>query len=271
MASASILLQSKSDRFPNGLGNDSGELGHNIMDHHFKVGARAKVIGFDDKYTKGRRANGIYIPRFRNIDKETEQKDFIRGYGYQGGATRGGLSDLVAEYKYGPQLKEAILKPGEWTINLSGFGETLPNHKNRLYLNYDKLDNWGLPTITFDADFGDNEIAMRKDIVEQAIKMLELAGYKDIEGYDEIENRAMGLGIHEMGTARMGKDPKSSVLNKHNQIHNCTNVYVTDGSFMTSSGCQNPSLTYMAFTARAANHAANEFKKITHNKLKYET
>ena len=261
MASASILLQSKSDRFPNGLGNDSGELGHNIMDHHFKVGARAKAVGFDDKYTKGRRANGIYIPRFRNIDKGTEQKDFIRGYGYQGGATRGGFSDLVAEYRYGPQLKEAILKPGEWTIDLSGFGETLPNHKNRLYLNYDKLDDWGLPTITFDASFGDNEIAMRKDIAEQAVRMLEEAGFKDVQGYDNIEDRAMGLGIHEMGTARMGRDPKTSVLNKYNQIHACKNVYVTDGSFMTSAGCQNPSLTYMAFTARAANHAAEQLKK----------
>ena len=261
IASASILLQSKSNRFPNGLGNDSGELGHNIMDHHFQVGARGIVEGFEDKYTKGRRPNGIYIPRFRNLGGKTNQKEFTRGYGYQGGAGRGSSSELVAELKYGEELKEAILKPGQWRVNLLAFGETLPDHSNKMYLNYDKKDEWGLPTVTFDADFGDNEMAMRKDMQEQAIKMLEAAGFKDIKGYGNTKGRAMGLGIHEMGTARMGRDPKTSVLNKHNQIHACKNVYVTDGSFMTSSACQNPSLSYMAFTARAANHAANEIKK----------
>ena len=261
IASASILLQSKSNRFPNGLGNDSGELGHNIMDHHFQVGAKGIVEGFEDKYTKGRRPNGIYIPRFRNLGGKTNQKEFTRGYGYQGGAGRGSSSELVAELKYGEELKEAILKPGQWRVNLLAFGETLPDHSNKMYLNYDKKDEWGLPTVTFDADFGDNEMAMRKDMQEQAIKMLEAAGIKDIKGYDNTKGRAMGLGIHEMGTARMGRDPKTSVLNKHNQIHACKNVYVTDGSFMTSSACQNPSLSYMAFTARAANHAAKELKK----------
>ena len=261
IASASILLQSKSERFPNGLGNDCGELGHNIMDHHFHVGARAIAEGYDDKYYKGRRPGGIYIPRFRNLGGNSDSKDFIRGYGYQGGASRSSTSELVAELKYGPELKEAILKPGAWNVNLLAFGETLPDHSNRMYLDYDKTDEWGLPTVTFDADFGENELAMRKDMQEQAIKMLEAAEFNDIQGYDNTEGRAMGLGIHEMGTARMGHDSKTSVLNKYNQVHNCTNVYVTDGSFMTSSGCQNPSLTYMAFTARAANHAAEEFKK----------
>lgn len=261
MASASILLQSKSERFPNGLGNDSGELGHNIMDHHFHVGASAKAIGFDDKYVKGRRPNGVYIPRFRNLGGNTNTKDFKRGYGYQGGASRSNTSELVAELKYGPALKEAILKPGEWNVNLLAFGETLPDHKNRLFLDYDKKDEWGLPTITFDADFGENEMAMRKDMQEQAIKMLTEAGFKDVNGYDSKKGTAMGLGIHEMGTARMGRDSKTSVLNGNNQIHACDNVYVTDGSFMTSSGCQNPSLTYMAFTARAASHAAAALKK----------
>ena len=261
IASAAILLQSKSERFPNGLGNDSGELGHNIMDHHFKVGARAKAEGFEDKINKGRRANGIYIPRFRNLGGNTNTKEFKRGYGYQGGASRSNLSEMVAELKYGPELKQAILKPGEWSIGLTGFGETLPDHSNRMYLDYDKLDEWGLPTVTFDADFGENELAMRKDMKEQAVKMLEAAGFKDVEGYDDIGGRAMGLGIHEMGTARMGHDPKTSVLNGNNQIHACTNVYVTDGAFMTSAACHNPSLGYMAFTARAANHAAEQIKK----------
>lgn len=258
MASAGILLQSKSKRFPNGLGNDSGELGHNIMDHHFGIGAYGTAVGFDDKYYKGRPPAALYIPRFRNLGGETDQKDFIRGYGYEGGAGRGRVSDLVAELKYGPDLKEAALKPGEWRLGITAFGETLPNHNNRMYLDYDKKDEWGLPTITFDADFGENEIAMRKDMKEQAIKMLEAAGFKDVHGYDNIGG--MGLGIHEMGTARMGHDPKTSVLNKHNQVHACKNVYVTDGAFMTSSACQNPSLSYMAFSARAANHAANELK-----------
>lgn len=260
VASASILLQSKSERFPNGLGNDSGELGHNLMDHHFHVGASATATGFEDKYTKGRRANGVYIPRFRNLGGDTDQANFKRGYGYQGGASRGGTSDLVAELKYGPKLKEEILKPGQWRIGLTAFGECLPDHSNRMYLDYDKLDEWGLPTITFDADFGPNEIEMRKDMKEQAVKMLESAGFTNVYGYDNEQGRAMGLGIHEMGTARMGHDPKTSVLNKWNQVHACKNVYVTDGSFMTSSGCQNPSLTYMAFTARAANHAAEQLK-----------
>lgn len=264
IASASILLQSKSDRFPNGLGNDSGELGHNIMDHHLSVGASAIAEGFDDKYIKGRRANGIYIPRFRNMGGNTDTKDFIRGYGYQGGASRNGISELVAELKYGPELKEAILKPGQWRISLGGFGEVLPDHNNKMFLDYDKLDDWGLPTVTFDADLGENELAMRKDMQEQAVKMLEAAGFKNVEGFDNLESRALGLGIHEMGTARMGRDPKTSVLNEYNQIHACKNVYVTDGAFMTSAACHNPSLGYMAFTARAANHAAEQFKN---NKL----
>ncbi|MBJ6366645.1 GMC oxidoreductase [Snuella sedimenti] len=261
IASASILLQSKSKRFPNGLGNDSGELGHNIMDHHFKIGAKATVEGFDDKYYKGRRPTGIYIPRFRNLGGKTNTPNFLRGYGFQGGATRGDFSELVAELKYGAELKEEILKPGTWNVGLLGFGETLPSHNNRMYLDYNKKDEWGLPTVTFDADFGENELAMREDMKNEAVKMLKAAGYKNVKGYDQTDKRAMGLGIHEMGTARMGHDPKTSVLNKYNQIHACKNVFITDGSFMASSGCQNPSLTYMAFTARAANYAAEELKK----------
>jgi len=260
MASASILLQSKSDRFPNGLGNDSDQLGRNIMDHHFHVGAFGVAEGFEDKYYKGRRPNGVYIPRFRNLGGKTDVKEFVRGYGYQGGASRSSMAEMVAELKYGPKLKEAILKPGQWNVSLLGFGETLPDSSNRMYLDYEKRDEWGLPTITFDADFGKNEMAMRKDMKLQAENMLKAAGFKNVRGYDIKEKRAMGLGIHEMGGARMGRDPKTSVVNKYNQVHACKNVYVTDGAFMTSSGCQNPSLTYMAFTARAANHASEQLK-----------
>ncbi len=259
IASASILMQSKSERFPNGMGNDSGELGHNIMDHHFKAGAIANYDGFEDKYYKGRRPNGLYIPRFRNIGGDTDQKTFKRGYGYQGGASRQDWKETVAELGYGAALKESILKPGKWQIGLMGFGECLPYHDNKMTLDYEKLDEWGLPTVTFDAEFKENELEMRKDMITQAMEMLKKAGFKNIEPWDDIG--APGLGIHEMGTARMGKDPKTSVLNENNQIHAVPNVYVTDGSFMTSASCVNPSLSYMAFTARAAEHAAKQIQK----------
>jgi choline dehydrogenase-like flavoprotein len=258
IASTSILMQSKSDRFENGLGNDSGELGHNIMDHHFQVGARGKVDGYNDKYYKGRKPNGIYIPRFRNVGNNT-MKDFTRGYGYQGGAGRGDYEDMVAEATFGKQYKDTILTPGGWNMNMLAFGEILPYHDNKMTLDYDKLDQWGLPTVTFDAEIKQNELNMRKDMMDQAVQMLEKSGARDIEPYDN--PYAIGLGIHEMGTARMGSNPKTSVVNEYNQIHACKNVYVTDGAFMTSAACVNPSLTYMAFTARAANHAAQELKK----------
>lgn len=256
---ASILMQSKSERFPNGLGNDSGELGHNIMDHHIGAGANAVIDGFEDRYYKGRRPNGIYIPRFRNLgDAVTERKDFVRGYGYQGGGGRNGISEHVAEVGYGDKFKEAILEPGPWSMGIMGFGECLPYHDNKMTLDYNLLDEWGLPTITFDAEWKENELLMREDIKEQASEMLEKAGFKDIMTYD-VRN-APGIGIHEMGTARMGRDPKTSVLNANNQVHGVPNVYVTDGACMTSAGCQNPSLTYMALTARAAQHAIEQFK-----------
>jgi choline dehydrogenase-like flavoprotein len=260
VASTSILMQSTSDRFPNGMGNDSGELGHNLMDHHFRLGANASVEGFEDKYYTGRRPNGIYIPRFRNIGGATNRKDFIRGYGYQGGASRGDWTQIVSEMAYGAGLKEAVMQPGGWQIGINGFGETLPYHDNKMYLDYDKKDEWGLPTVTFDADIKENEKIMRKDIMNQAAEMFDAAGFKNIQTFDK--GYSMGLGIHEMGTARMGRDPKTSVLNKYNQLHAVSNVYVTDGSGMTSAGNTNPSLTYMALTARAVDHAVKELKKM---------
>lgn len=249
-----IMLNSISNRFPNGFGNDSGELGHNIMDHHLSVGAGASVEGFEDKYYFGRRANGFYIPRYQNIGKD--KRDYIRGFGYQGSASRQGWSSLVAELAIGADLKEAAGKPGSWTIGMGGFGEILPYHENYVYLNKDLKDKYGLPTLTFDAELKDNEYKMRKDMANDAAEMLEAAGFKNVHKYDK--EIGVGLGIHEMGTARMGKDPKTSVLNKYNQVHACKNVFVTDGSFMTSASCVNPSLTYMAFTARAVDHAVKE-------------
>jgi len=256
----SILMQSKSDAFPNGMGNQSGELGHNIMDHHFQVGAYGRYDGFEDKYYTGRRPGGIYIPRFRNIGGKTNNNDFLRGYGYQGGASRGSWTDTISEMAYGADFKEQITKPGDWSMGINGFGEILPYHENKMTLDYEKLDQWGLPTVTFDATIKENELKMRKDMQEQAIEMLENAGFKDVKGYDN--GYAIGLGIHEMGTARMGRDRKTSVLNANNQLHDVPNVYFTDGSAMTSAGNVNPSLTYMALTARAANHAVEELKKM---------
>ena len=256
----SILMQSKSERFPNGMGNDSGELGHNIMDHHLGVGASGRFEGFEDKYYTGRRPNGVYIPRFRNIGGNTNRKDFTRGYGYQGGASRGNWSDSIAEMAYGAAFKEAVTTPGDWRMGLGGFGEILPYHDNKMTLDYENLDQWGLPTVTFDATIKENELNMRKDMQQQAAEMLENAGFKDVRGYDR--DYAIGLGIHEMGSARMGRDRKTSVLNANNQLHDVPNVYVTDGAAMTSAGNVNPSLTYMALTARAANHAVEELKKM---------
>ena len=258
MASSATLMQSKSERFPNGLGNDSDQLGRNIMDHQLGVGANGTFDGFEDKYYKGRKPNGVYIPRFRNLDTDTK-KDYLRGFGYQGGASRGNWEEAIAEHAFGKDLKESVLKPGGWSMGIMGFGEVLPYEENRFTLDYENLDEWGLPTLTFDAEFKDNEWKMREDMKAQAVAMLEQAGFKNVNAYDN--PGALGLGIHEMGTARMGRDPKTSVLNGYNQVHTCPNVFVTDGSFMTSASCVNPSLTYMAFTARAANYAAEQLKK----------
>jgi choline dehydrogenase-like flavoprotein len=252
-----IMLNSISSRFPNGFGNDSGELGCNIMDHQLDVGAYATVDGFDDQYYSGRRPNGIYVPRYRNIGKD--KRDYVRGFGYQGGAARGGWTGLMLKNALGEELKEQAATPGPWNIRMAGFGEILPYHENRVTIDRTRKDKFGMPVLSFDAGLKQNELAMRKDIVNDAAEMLEAAGYRNVRTYQR--EMGIGLGIHEMGTARMGRDPKTSVLNEWNQVHACKNVYVTDGSFMTSAACQNPSLTYMAFTARAADHAVNELKR----------
>ncbi|HEY0655400.1 MAG TPA: GMC family oxidoreductase [Chryseosolibacter sp.] len=252
-----IMLNSISNRFPNGFGNDSGELGHNIMDHQLAAGAGATVEGFEDQYYSGRRANGMYIPRYRNVGKD--KRDYIRGFGYQGGASRQGWTGLVKELSIGAQLKEAVGKPGQWTIGIQGFGEILPYHDNKVTIDKSKKDKYGLPVLNFDAGFKENELKMRKDMANDAAEMLDAAGFKNVATYDR--ETGIGLGIHEMGTARMGKDPKTSVLNKWNQVHACKNVFVTDGSAMTSAACQNPSLTYMALTARAVDYAVKELNR----------
>ncbi|HEY1166021.1 MAG TPA: GMC family oxidoreductase, partial [Chitinophaga sp.] len=252
-----VLLNSISKRFPNGLGNDSGVLGKYLMDHHFRNGASGTVEGFEDKYFYGRRANGIYVPRYRNIG--SDKRDYLRGFGYQGGASRSSWARGIAEMGVGKDFKDMLTEPGNWTMGLGGFGECLPYEDNVVTLDTSVKDAWGQPVLKFDAEFKENEMKMRKDMVNDAAEMLEAAGLKDIRTYDN--GSYPGMAIHEMGTARMGRDPKTSILNGWNQMHAVKNVFVTDGACMTSAACVNPSLTYMALTARAADYAVKELKK----------
>ncbi|MET3499354.1 choline dehydrogenase-like flavoprotein [Mucilaginibacter rubeus] len=255
--SAWVLMNSATEIWPDGLGSSSGELGHNIMDHHYNLGASGLVEGFEDKYYYGRRANGIYVVRFANLFGD--KRDYLRGFGYQGAASRMGWSREIAELNIGADYKDALTEPGPWTIGLSGFGELLPYHENKITLDKTRKDKWGLPILAMDAEIKENEKKMRFDIVREAKAMLESAGVKSVETHDRGHN--VGDGIHEMGTARMGRDPKTSVLNGNNQVWDAKNVFVTDGAAMTSAACQNPSLTYMAMTARAAHFAVDELKK----------
>jgi choline dehydrogenase-like flavoprotein len=252
-----ILMNSATDVWEGGLGSSSGELGHNVMDHHFRTGAGGIVEGFSDKYDYGRRPTGIYIPRYRNV--YDDKRDYLRGFGYQGGAGRGRGVD-IAEFTIGADLKDAMSIPKDnWSINITAFGEMLPDHSNKITLDKDKKDKWGLPVLAFDVETKENEKKMRVDMTNDAKEMLEAAGVKNVNTYDG--GYTVGMGIHEMGTARMGRDPKTSVLNGNNQVWDAPNVFVTDGACMTSASCVNPSLTYMALTARAADFAVSELKK----------
>jgi len=251
-----VLMNTATDIWPDGLGSSSGQLGHNVMDHHFRCGAGGTVEGYEDYIEYGSRPTGIYIPRFRNV--YGDKRDYLRGFGYQGGAGRGRGVE-VAEL-LGKEFKEAKFKPNKWYIGITGFGEMLPYHDNTIKLDKEKKDKWGLPVLRMNVEIKENEHLMRKDMMADAKEMLEAAGVKDVYDYDW--GYAPGMGIHEMGTARMGRDPKSSVLNSHNQVWDAPNVFVTDGACMTSASCVNPSLTYMALTARAADFAVNELKKM---------
>jgi choline dehydrogenase-like flavoprotein len=254
LATAFILLNSTSNRFPNGLGNGSDQVGRNLMDHHKLAGASALVEGFEDNYYFGRRPVGIYIPRFRNLTEK--RSDYIRGFGLQGGAGRAGWNSVKS---IGAELKKEAQTPGPWHINFMGFGECLPYNDNRVTLNKDVKDKWGRPSLSVDCDFRENEKAMQQDMANSAAEMLESVGYKEVSKY--VNTSFPGNANHEMGTVRMGRDPKTSVLNSFNQMHEVKNVFVTDGSFMVSSACVNPSLTYMAFTARAVDYAVKELNK----------
>ncbi|MEC3881691.1 GMC family oxidoreductase [Parapedobacter sp. 10938] len=252
-----VLMNSATDVWEGGLGSSSGELGHNAMDHHFRCGARGRVEGYEDKYYFGRRANGLYIPRYRNVGDD--KRDYVRGFGYQGSASRGRWSGEIAEMSIGGEWKDAMCEPGSWSVGFTGFGEILPYHENKIFLDKEVKDKWGLPVLAMDMEIKENELKMRKDMMEDCQEMLEVAGVKDVHTYDS--GYGFGQGIHEMGTARMGRDPKTSVLNGNNQVWDAPNVFVTDGACMASAACVNPSLTYMALTARAVDFATSEMKK----------
>ena len=254
-----ILMRSATDVWPGGLGSSSGELGHNLMDHHFRVGASGKLneASLDQKYYAGRKPVGFYLPRYRNLFGD--KREYLRGFGYQGSASRGGWQRAVNELGVGGDFKDQMSQPGGWTIGGTAFGEMLPNHDNSIGIDETKTDKWGLPVLKIDCEIGENERMMRVDMMNDMADTLESSGVRDVETFDN--NYAPGMGIHEMGTARMGRDPKTSVLNGWNQVWDAPNVFVTDGSSMTSAGCQNPSLTYMAMTARAADYAVNELKR----------
>ena len=256
--SAWVLMNSATDVWPGGLGSSSDQLGHNIMDHHLGVGASGMVEGFEDKYLYGRRANGIYIPRYQNLFGD--KRNYLRGFGYQGGASRDGWGRNIPELNIGAEFKDALSEPGAWSMGIGGFGETLPYHENKVTLDKTKKDKWGLNILSMDIEYKDNEKRMRIDMQNDAMEMLTIAGVKNVRSWQG--DGTLGRGIHEMGSARMGRDAKTSVLNGFNQLWDAPNVFVTDGSFMTSAGCQNPSLTYMAFTARAADYAVSELKKM---------
>src|SRR5437764_126337 len=252
-----LLMRSATDIWPGGLGSSSGELGHNLMDHHFRCGAEGMLEGLEDKYYFGRRPNGFYIPRYRNLFGD--KRSYLRGFGYQGGAGREGWGRAVAELGVGGQFKDAMSLPGGWTIGATAFGEMLPNHANKVSIDATKKDKWGMPVLAIDCAIGENEKAMRRDMQVDMAELLQASGVKEVTVYDA--GYFPGMGIHEMGTARMGRDPKTSVLNSHNQVWDAPNVFVTDGSCMVSASCQNPSLTYMALTARAADFAVQELNR----------
>ena len=260
LATTAILMRSVKESFPDGLGNTSDQLGHNVMDNHFRVGAYGQHDGYTDQYYQGRRPVGVLVPRFQNLDEDSRRKDYLRGFVLYGFGSRSGyLRDAPDAFAFGGDYKDRLTKPGPWTFNLLGFGECLPDYDNRVYLDYDQLDPWGLPQLVMDVAHGENEKAMREEMRTTSAEMLEVAGFKNITTYDD--QSEPGLSIHEMGSARMGRDPATSVLNRWNQMHDIPNIFATDGSGMCSNGWGNPSLTYMAMTARACDYAVKELNK----------
>lgn len=265
LGSTQILLNSKSPRFPNGLGNSSGVLGHYLMDHHQDVGCTADMPGFEEHYYYGFRPIGFYVPRYRNISDETRHADFRRGYGLEGESVRADWVRGIELPGFGVELKKSLREPAPWSVSLKAFGETLPRYENHVRLHDSRVDPFGIPELVLHCEWGANELAMRKDVAQSTAEMLESCGGKNVRSFDNYvpggTAASPGLSIHEMGTARMGRDPKTSVLNAHNQCHDVPNVFVTDGACMASSPCQNPSITYMALTARACDYAVRQLQR----------
>lgn len=257
LGSTQILLQSKNPDFPDGLANSSGVLGHYLMDHHSGIGAMAGYSGFKDSYYKGERPASVYIPRFVNLQKQ--EKDYLRGYGFENYTSRSDWTRGLGQPGFGAEWKEGLTKPGDWFVYFEAYGETLPYVQNRVTLDETKKDQWGLPLLKVSMSYKDNEARMRKDMQKASVEMLEACGLDWVSPFDY--NPPPGSVIHEMGTARMGHDPKTAVLNQWNQAHDIANLFITDGSCMVSSANQNPSLTYMALTARACDYAVKELKK----------
>ena len=253
LGTTQIMLNSRSDRFPTGIANSSGALGHYLMDHLGGVQAWGRFSGLEDKYFSGRRATGVYIPRFRNVSEKDDR--FVRGFGFQGSAMRPGWQSGVYVEGIGESLKTTLRQPRPWIFAMGGFGEMLPDERNRVWLDDKRTDQWGVPILHIDCEYGDNDKAIFEAIAADARAVLEAAGLEDV-GVNS-KPAPPGLMIHEMGTARMGRDPETSVLNRLNQAHDVPNLFVTDGACMSSSACQNPSLTYMALTARASHAAAD--------------
>jgi choline dehydrogenase-like flavoprotein len=253
-----IMLNSRSPRHPDGFGNESGALGHYLMDHHNGGGAMGGYSGLADRYYRGRRSTSVYVPRFRNVG--AREPAFRRGYAYEMYTSRGNWTRGVDDARFGAAFKDDITKPGDWFVYMEGYGETLPYHENRIWLDHDSLDPWGMPTLHIEADYRENERAMAEQMSADAVEILQSAGLDWVRGFNNPVT--FGSVIHEMGTARMGRDPATSVLNAHNQVHEAPNVFVTDGSCMPSSPPQNPSLTYMALTARAAAYAVEQLRAI---------
>jgi choline dehydrogenase-like flavoprotein len=253
-----ILLNSRSHRFPDGLGNDNGLLGHYVAFHNYRGGINAAFDGFPDGYYYGRRPTEVFIPAFRNIF-HNDRLDFQRGYMSFFSASRAGWDQGMDANGIGGAWKDSITEPGAWSVSMGMQGETIPKFENHLRLSPDLKDEWGIPQLVTSISYDDNDDRMAADFIARGSEMLEAAGCKNISGAND--HRHPGLDIHEMGGVRMGKDPKTSLLNEWNQLHACKNVFVTDGACMTSTGNQNPSLTFMALTARAANHAVEEMKK----------
>ncbi|ABD27599.1 glucose-methanol-choline oxidoreductase [Novosphingobium aromaticivorans DSM 12444] len=255
---AQILLNSRSEANPRGLANSSDMVGRNLMDHLYGLGYAARMPGPETTF-RGRRPNGLYIPRYRNLPGAGDTAGFLRGYGFQGAVDRSPWRAVAnAAPGVGAELKERVRHPGEWMTYFSGFGEMLPNPENRVTLHATNVDKWGMPIAHIDCAHGENDRKMAQAILADGKAMIEAAGGQIVMARTDLV--PPGLGIHEMGTACMGKDPKTSVLNKYNQAHDVPNLFVTDGAAMASGGCQNPSLTYMALSARAAHHAT-EFLK----------